>query len=134
MPRVYLAVGLLLVPAFIHSAVTLSGASLLGPDFRATNLIQADGARYAKLRQTLKPPAWIGFLDDPALSPDNHTQRYYLTQYALAPVIVLDDPALPAVLVNFSDRRLVPRPPPGMRYELMADIGGGVRLYHLRSD
>jgi len=133
--RVYLAVGLLLVPALRHSAVVLSRANALDPAFRATALVQAyDGPRFDQLRQILKQTPRIGFIDDPAQAPGEHVHRYYLTQYALAPVIVLDDPMLPDVLVNSSDPTLIPQPRAGIHYELVADAGGGVRLYHARSD
>jgi hypothetical protein len=79
------------------------------------------------------PSARIGFLDDPAQPPGDHVRRYYLTQYAVAPVIVLDNPRLPTVLGNFSDQNQLPLPAAGTRYEVIVDLGAGLRLYRARS-
>jgi hypothetical protein len=134
--RIYLAVGLLLVPALVHAAAILSLAigAWPDPDYRASQLVQAcDRTGMCRLQEVLAPSTRIGFLDDPALPPGDHVRRYYLTQYAVAPVIVLDDPALPTVLGNFGDQQRLPRPAAGTRYELMVDLGGGIRLYRVRS-
>ena len=134
--RIYFAVGLLLLPAAVHAAAILSLAigAWPDPDYRASELVQAyDRGGIGQLRHVLMPSTRIGFLDDPAQPPGDHVRRYYLTQYALAPVIVLDDPTLPTVLANFSDQKRLPRPAAGTRYELTVDLGSGIRLYRTRS-
>lgn len=59
--------------------------------------------RFAALRGMLPPKGIIGYLTDPETAPGdvNAQAEYHLTQYALAPVLVVNSPQQRFVVGNF---------------------------------
>jgi hypothetical protein len=60
-------------------------------------------SRFAALRAMLPPKGIIGYVTDPDTPPaDSNAQaEYHLTQYALAPILVLNSPRQRFVVGNF---------------------------------
>jgi hypothetical protein len=79
--------------------------------------------RFAALKAALPKQGVIGYIGDSSSPAD-----YYLTQYALAPLVVDHSPAHPLVIGNF----LTPLPPqslPSDQLQLLKDFGNGVLLF-----
>lgn len=129
--RVAAALALVLVPALASAALSLADALRFDETYRHNDEVAFyDGPRLANVKRLLRPPARVGFLED-AYPPGESWPKPYVAQYVLAPVVVVNDAAMPVVLVNFRDAEAIPRTPPGIRYHLLADCGGGVRLYRV---
>ncbi len=116
---------LLTAAACLAAAWRLVGVVRADPEIRwAERVDHYDRARYAGLADILPPYGVIGYLDDGGC--DNPVQGYYLTQYALAPRLLVEDASRPWLLVNGRpDQR--PLLPDGA--SLVRDLGNGVRLY-----
>lgn len=82
--------------------------------------------RFRELRQALPPRGVVGYTS--ATRPEAFTsedfKRFVLTEYALAPLLVLDDTAPELVVGNFADSALTP--PPG--FQPVRNFGHGVWL------
>jgi hypothetical protein len=83
-----------------------------------------DRARYAGLGDALPAHGVFGYLDDGGC--DNAVQGYYLTQYALAPRLLVEDASPPLLLVDGRPDQ-PPALPEGLT--LVRDLGNGVRVY-----
>jgi hypothetical protein len=101
--------------------------------------VQAYTERFAGLRALLPDRGVIGYISDSAAAPpredeapDEHAayqgRWFMLTQYALAPLIVVRDPARPMVICNVSDPQEAPRICQGQGLSLVRDLGNGVAL------
>jgi glycosyltransferase involved in cell wall biosynthesis len=101
--------------------------------------ISVNDRRFVELRDLLPSSGRVGYLGDPALGGDTpeeenatalqHFRRYLLAQYALAPVVLVEDIEPDLVVGNF-DADAVRPPPDG--FELLRDFGGGLVLYRYR--
>jgi hypothetical protein len=82
--------------------------------------------RFDRLKNLLPPRGVIGYTSD----TEAYNIEFYLTQYALAPVIV--DPKLghPLVVGNFVNRNSAPQ---DATLTLRVDFGNGLRLYNSAS-
>jgi hypothetical protein len=74
----------------------------------------------------LPPRGVVGYYGDSSISPDS-TAAYYLTQYALAPLVVDQSLRHRWVVGNFPDASL-PIALPG-ELKLVKDFGNGVLLF-----
>jgi len=102
--------------------------------------ISANDRRFDRLRPELPTGGLVGYLGDPPLggatpSDSNavallHFRRYLLAQYALAPVVLVENTEPEFVVGNF-DPGTIPAAPPGFR--LVRDFGAGLVLFR-RSD
>ena len=91
--------------------------------------------RLEPLRRALPPAGTVGYLGDPdPAGPDSggasaallHFRRYLLTQYSLAPLLVLERTAPEFVIGNF-DPGTTPVPPPG--FHQVGSYGDGLVLF-----
>ncbi len=125
-PRAQQALLLLTVTACLSASWNLG--KLLGtndPEGRwAKRVDYFDRERYAGLDEVLPPHGVVGYLDDGGC--DNPVQGYYLTQYVLAPRVLVEDAARHLLLVNGRPDR-----PPALPADLVLvrDLGNGVRVY-----
>ena len=78
--------------------------------------------RFARLKARLPANGVIGYVGE---AGDSATPDYYLTQYALAPLVVDDSPDHPIVIGNFPSSQ-ASRIPQNLR--LVEDFGNGVLL------
>lgn len=79
--------------------------------------------RFAALKAALPRQGIVGYLGDSSTPAD-----YYLTQYALAPLVVDRSPDHALVVGNFFTA-LPPQTPPPLHLQLMKDFGNGVMLF-----
>jgi len=89
----------------------------------ADDIAQRSDQRFAALKSRLPASGVIGYIGGPG---DSATPDYYLTQYALAPLVVDHSPDHAMVIGNF------PSSPPSQipaHLRLVEDFGEGVFLY-----
>lgn len=79
--------------------------------------------RFASLKAALPPRGIVGYIGEPGVAG---TADYYLTQYALAPLVVDKSENHPLVIENFPDRPDEPAPP---NMKLVRNFGDGVLLF-----
>ncbi|MFL5493741.1 MAG: hypothetical protein ACJ8DC_05070 [Gemmatimonadales bacterium] len=82
--------------------------------------------RFLELRQALPARGVVGYTSGtrPEAFTTGDFKRFVLTEYALAPLLVLHDTAPELVVGNFADSAMTP--PPGFR--AVRDFGHGVWL------
>ena len=90
--------------------------------------VAAHDKRMAPLREALPRRGVVGYVTDVKGPAGDPIKRYYLTQYALAPVIVAQFPTYDFVVGDFDDPAKA-TPPAG--YSLRKDFGNGVLLFAL---
>jgi hypothetical protein len=98
-----------------------------GPAERWSDLVALyDEQRYAGVAVLLPPGCVVGYVEDDP--PDAAMpQHYFLTQYVLAPCVLVNDTRRPLVLVNGRPESEVR--PPMAEGRLLRDLGKGVRLF-----
>ena len=86
-------------------------------------------SRFRKLREALPVNGHVGFITDEV--GDGLVARYYLTQYALAPIVVEEGTSRDLVIGNFRkfDPHLVP-----VTLLLVADFGDGLLLFRRKPE
>jgi hypothetical protein len=101
--------------------------------------VQAYTERYAGLRDLLPARGVIGYISESSAAPPREDEApdepaayqgrwFMLTQYALAPLIVVRDSGRPVVICNVSDPQEAPRVCQGPGLTLLRDLGNGVAL------
>lgn len=123
--RAAVAVAVLVTPALWANAQFLVQTVRLHARLEGQDLATYYQARFKPLRPLLPRHGIVGYVSD---GPDA-TREYYLTQYALAP-LVLDRTAARSVVVgNFFDPRHAPAIAARWKLVLLRDLGEGVMLY-----
>ncbi len=111
----------------------LAGLSLLSTGKAAVQAaypelagIAAQRPQLIALRNSLPPRGVLGYIDDGVNTPAER-QRYYYTQYELAPLVIEHLPDAPLVIGNFSQ----PVPPSQLPANLLPvhDFGNGIVLF-----
>jgi hypothetical protein len=132
--RIGLAAGLVL----LYSAASGFGRARRALEHRslAQDEITAYEDRFQSLRHTLPSSGVVGYLGDPALGSDDgeeskqtallHFRRYLLAQYALAPLLLVENTDPELVIGNFEPGTPA-RVPPG--FAVARDFGDGVVLF-----
>lgn len=101
--------------------------------------VQSYTDRYAALKGLLPPRGTVGYLSEGPGPPASENQApdeteayqarwFMLTQYALAPVIVVRDPNLSLVICNVQNPTRVPQVCQGPGLQLVRDLGNGIAL------
>ena len=101
--------------------------------------VQSYTDRYAALRGLLPPRGTVGYLSEGPGAPASENQApdetesyqarwFMLSQYALAPVIVVRDPNRPLVVCNVQDPTRVPQVCQRPGLVLVRDLGNGIAL------
>lgn len=137
--RVRLAMLLVILYAGV-SAMSWLGEASQWPATAKTDEISDNDRRFGELRAVLPSGGTVGYLGDPVVggataleqndSALQHFRRYLLAQYALAPVVLVENTEPELVVGNF-DREAVRPPPPG--FGLDRDLGDGLVLYRRSS-
>ena len=85
--------------------------------------------RFTEVKRILPKQGVVGYLGDtPADSAE-----FYMTQYALSPLIVDKTQPHELVIGNFANRNLDPKMLTYMSLNVRADFGNGVKLFSLES-
>jgi hypothetical protein len=103
---------------FVVQMAALAARSA-GPD-RVSHYL----TRFVDLRPLLPRHGVVGYLSD---RPDA-VQEYYLAQYALAPLVVIQSPDPPVVIGNFFDPEAGTRLVAEGRFPVLKDFGEGLLL------
>ena len=90
--------------------------------------------RFAELRRVLKLGGVVGYISDETPESKGYLGNFYLTQYALVPVIVTMQTERQWVVGNFWKTGKVPAMAPNRRLYLWKDFGGGVALFQSKSE
>jgi hypothetical protein len=121
-----LLVGAALLPV-LSVALDLLQSGL--PAWREADAITAFDRRLAPLRTALGTRSTVGYLPPPAADAKDSAAGLYLTRYALAPVLVLEDPGQPVIVADgVRDPAALPS-----THEVARDFGGGLLLLRQRS-
>jgi hypothetical protein len=89
--------------------------------FHSDTIARASDQRFAALKAALPRRGTVGYIGDPG---NLSIRDYYLTQYALAPLVVDHSIDHPLVIANFSNSP--PAAPENLH--LVKDFGAGVQL------
>ena len=127
--RLAISVCLLLLPSAVWSTTLLVRASILGSDFRGTDeIIVYDKARFELVRPLVKDSAVLGFIEDAYSAKEIVCPKLYVTQYVLAPTLLVEGAGPRLVIGNFRNPSSLPAVLKN-RYRPLLDCGNGVRLY-----
>ncbi len=91
----------------------------------AEKIPRGSDLRFAELKKNLPTRGIVGYWGDSSLTPPA-VGAYYLTQYALAPLVVARSLDHPLVVGNFPDTSPPPFP---ANLRLIKDFGDGVFLF-----
>jgi len=132
--RVRIGVLSVIVFALLSSGLALRRALDPPPWAIAQDEISRYEDRFRLLRSALPPEAVVGYLSEPWRPPNDldWLKGFFLTQYALAPVIAVDSIAPALVIANFRSagpERYAPDP----TLVLVRDFGDGVLLFRHQS-
>jgi len=96
-------VGIALLALFvlITNILLLIDAQRRFQDHKGKDQISLYEKRFSQLRQALKPGTVVGYFTDEAPESGDYVRNFYLTQYALAPVIVTRETDRHWVIGNF---------------------------------
>lgn len=120
LPTRSIAVLVLFLVCCLLSSFRLVHSSLNSGSF--DHVTKLSDERFAALKTELPPRGVVGYLGD---SGESATSDYYLTQYALAPLVVDRSTNHELVVGNFPNGRLPQFP---SRLEVAKDFGNGVVL------
>jgi len=102
------------------------------PDFPRSDRISQYERRFEGLKKILPTHGVVGYLSHRQAQDirfDAGTAEFYLTQYALAPLIVIHSPERDLVIGNFGASRVDPAIFKDRDLTLIRDFGNGVMLF-----
>lgn len=123
--------GLALLVLAAAPAVARPVGLLLAPPARsiAGDEVALSEARLRRVRMALPRHGVVGYVEDSDASADPAgVKAYYLTQYALPPLVVARGPEHRLVLARVAPDRKAPAAFPGGDLVLIEDFGNGYRL------
>ena len=85
-------------------------------------------ARFASIRKALPAHGVVGYATDATSDQTTRSAEYYLTQYALSPVVVVEDSTQPLVVANFHTSSVNPEVLRARHLVPVQDFGNGVFL------
>jgi hypothetical protein len=123
------ALGVLLLLAYVAVSdarwIYRAGRVLL--DAGEEDPITRDERRYEELKRALPSHGVIGYISGAERFGTGEFKRFLLTEYALAPLVLINDTAPDLIVGNFHPDSVPAAPPvPGLR--LVKDFGDGVWL------
>jgi hypothetical protein len=127
--RVRAALVLLLIYAGVSDARWLYRAVRGGLDARQVDPITRYERRFSVLKRVLPQRGVVGYTSGlpPGEFVSEDFKRFLLTEYALAPLVIVNDTGPQLVIGNFDPDRIRSTPAlPGL--EIVRDFGDGLRL------
>lgn len=106
------------------------------PDFPRRDRISQYERRFEGLKKILPTHGVVGYLSHRQAQDirfDAGTAEFYLTQYALAPLIVIHSPERDLVIGNFGVSRVDPEIFKDRDLTLIKDFGNGVMLFRQKT-
>jgi hypothetical protein len=85
--------------------------------------------RFSGLLELLPKLGVVGYISDNIDNPDHDTKAFYLTQYAIAPTIVVREKNRPLVVGNFKDTEVRTEELEKYGLSLSKDFNNGVMLF-----
>lgn len=127
--RIRIATTLLILFAIMTNVHLLYKTLARGLEIGITDPISRFEKRFEKIRPLLPSHGVVGYLGDERDDEHESGRSFYLTQYALAPTIVIRSTSADFVVVNLRDaaESVVPAAMEG--WVLLRDCSNGVRLY-----
>jgi hypothetical protein len=122
---VRVAVALLVATAVLSGVRLAVRVAALALDWQRPDEVTGYEERFHALRRLLPPHGVVGYLSD----RHDAVKEFYLTQYALAPVIVVRDARAPLVVGNFFDPEAAAALAAAHRLTPVRDFGEGVVLF-----
>jgi len=122
--RVRAAVLLLVSTALVSGGRFLVDVAALAWEARGPDEVTLYERRFAALRAMAPRTGVVGYLSDRPDTP----REFFLTQYALAPLIVVAHARAPLVVGNFFEPDAAPALAAARGLTLLHDFGGGVAL------
>ncbi len=123
--RLRVAVLLLVSIAVVSGVRFLVQVATLARDWPGSDEVTLYERRFDALRRALPRHGTVGYVSD---RPEAG-KEFFLTQYALAPLIVVRHPGAPLVVGNFFDPDTAPGVAAERRLVLLHDFGDGVALF-----
>ncbi len=102
------------------------------PNLPRSDRISQYEKRFEGLKKILPAHGVVGYLSDRQAQDirfDDRTMEFYLTQYALAPLVVMHSPERDLVIGNFGASRVDPETFKDRDLTLIRNFGNGVMLF-----
>lgn len=130
--RVGAAILLVSLTSFLSAAQWLKEVVSFDPRLIGKDKITLSEKRFEGLKKVLPSRGILGFISDERVQehPDNFEQiiKYYKTQYALSPLIILNTPHCKQVIGNFQETVIVSQTYREWNVEVLANFDGVVWL------
>ncbi len=134
--RIRLAILLLVLFSLLSSGQLLREARRLKPLPAGQDEISLYERRFNSLREVLPKRGIVCYVSDQQTEPGgtsaDRTRDFYLSQYALSPLIVISGAECKLLVVNRTKPghgMLIPNPLLGDEYLLVRDCGNGIMLF-----
>jgi len=96
---------------------------------KGTDEITMYEERFSALLGLLPKQGVVGYISDKFDNPDHDTKAFYLTQYAIAPTLLVREKNRPLVVGNFKDTELRAKEFEKYGLELSKDLNNGIMLF-----
>ena len=129
--RATVTLGLLILLIFVSNLYFVFSQDLLHMPPIYSDQVSVYQKRFESLKQALPRRALLGYIGD---RDPQANRRYYLTRYALAPLVIASTDSLPVIVGDFHDldsARVIPK---HNRLVLVQEFGDGVQLFQQRED
>jgi len=124
--RVKVTLGLLMLLLFVSDLYCVFSQDLFNVPAIYSDQVSVYQKRFESLKQALPRRALLGYIGhrDPQAR-----KRYYLTQYALAPLVVANTDTLPVIVGDFPDLDSARLSRKNNGLVLVQEFGNGVQLF-----
>lgn len=126
-----IALILLILLAFNSGVRLLKNGLDRSPEALFSHSLHQEG-RLKNLRSLLPPRGLVGFAQDTSLENVEKLREFYLTQYALAPLILVQNGEETMEVANFKDDLSLKRWLAGKNFGVLKDDGNGVAILQKR--
>jgi len=134
--RAKVALGLLILLIFLSDIYFAFTRDIFDITMIPSDQVSQYQRRFESLKQALPRRGLLGYTGDTNndLNDPPARRRYYLTQYALSPLVIANTAALPVVIGNFDDTDSAHLIFKSNGLVLIKDFGNGVQLFRRRED